>query len=196
MKLEDQIVEVFNESYFIKNSFICNNVEKLIEVINKIIMTIKSGNKILIFGNGGSASDSQHMASEFVNRLKIDRSPLPAISLTTDTSIITSIGNDYSFSEIFSRQVRAIGKPGDIAFGITTSGNSINIIKAFEEAKKIGLFTVCLTGNNGGKINDISDLSLIVSSNNTQRIQETHIMIIHIICELVEKYFSEGYFKI
>lgn len=183
----DELFRIFEESNSIKLNFIQYNTEKLIKVIETIIATIMYGNKILIFGNGGSAADAQHMASEFVNRLNFDRDPLPAIALTTDSSVITSIGNDFNYNDIFSKQIKAIGKSGDLAFGITTSGNSENVVFGIIEAKNIGLKTICLTGNDGGIIKDIANLSLIVHSNNTQRIQETHITIIHTICEMVEK---------
>jgi len=140
----------------------------------------------LIFGNGGSAADAQHIAAEFVNRFVIERPPLPAIALTTDTSIITSIGNDYDFSEIFSKQIRAIGQPGDIAWGISTSGNSANVLKALEVAKKMDLVTIAFTGKDGGNIAKIADLSVNVSSSVTARIQEVHITAGHAICDLVD----------
>ena len=187
-----QIFQMFRESCIVKNNFINDNSEKLIEIINVILTAFKYGKKILIFGNGGSASDSQHMTCEFINRLKIDRAPLPAISLNSDSSVLTSISNDYDFSEIFSKQIEAIGKEGDVAFGITTSGNSLNVIKGINRAKIMGLETICLTGNNGGEINKISDYSLIVPSDNTQRIQECHITIIHVICEMAEKIYFYG----
>lgn len=162
-----------------------------IETINKacdiILESYKKGNKILVCGNGGSAGDAQHMAGEFVNRFKIERKPWPCLALTTDTSVITAIGNDYSFDEIFSKQVEAYGNKGDILLGISTSGNSVDVIRAVETAKQKGIFSICLLGKDGGKLNDICDLPIIVASNDTPRIQESHILIIHIICELIEK---------
>jgi D-sedoheptulose 7-phosphate isomerase len=140
----------------------------------------------LLFGNGGSAADAQHLAAEFVNRFIIERPPLPAIALSTDTSIITSIGNDYDFSEIFSKQIRAIGQAGDVAWGISTSGSSPNVIKALELAKKMGMITIGLTGKDGGQMMKIVDHSLNVSSTSTPRIQEVHITVGHVICEMVD----------
>jgi len=184
--MEDHIVKIFKESIRVKEAFVNENLSKLVNVVEAIIAALKAGNKILIFGNGGSAADAQHIAAEFVNRFVIERPPLPAIALTTDTSIITSIGNDYDFSEIFSKQIRAIGQPGDIAWGISTSGNSANVLKALEVAKKMDLVTIAFTGKDGGNIAKIADLSVNVSSSVTARIQEVHITAGHAICDLVD----------
>ncbi len=181
--------EIFQESIKLKQKLI-NDENLWIElnnIIKKIINAIDSGNKILIMGNGGSAADAQHFAGEFINRFLMEREPLPAIALSTDTSVITCIGNDYSFDLIFEKQVKALAKKGDILFGITTSGNSKNIIKAFEAGKKIGTINIGLLGKNGGKAKDYVDHAIIVKSNSTPRIQEIHITLIHIICEIVEK---------
>lgn len=147
-----------------------------------------NGKKLLIFGNGGSAADAQHIAGEFVGKFKKERSALPAIALNTDTSVLTSLGNDYGFDSIFERQISALAKSGDILLGISTSGNSKNVIRGLEKGKDIGTSNLALLGNNGGEIykKDLSDLSLIVHSNNTPRIQEAHMLAYHIICELVE----------
>jgi D-sedoheptulose 7-phosphate isomerase len=194
--MEDYIIKIFKESNRVKEIFINENLGKLVNVIEAIIVSLKAGNKILIFGNGGSAADAQHLAAEFVNRFNIERPPLPAIALTTDTSVITSIGNDYDFSEIFSKQIRAIGQPGDIAWGISTSGNSTNVLKGLEMAKKMELITVAFTGKDGGDIEKIVDFPINVSSNSTARIQETHITAGHVICELVDiKLFQKPDFK-
>ena len=147
--MEDHIIKTFKESSRVKDTFINENLSKLVNVIEALTAALKAGNKILLFGNGGSAADAQHIAAEFVNRFVIERPPLPAIALTTDTSIITSIGNDYDFSEIFSKQIRAIGQPGDVAWGISTSGNSANVLKGLEMAKKMGLVTIAFTGKEG-----------------------------------------------
>ena len=184
--MEDHIVKIFKESIRVKEAFVNENLIKLVNVVEAIIAVLKAGNKILIFGNGGSAADAQHIAAEFVNRFVIERPPLPAVALTTDTSIITSIGNDYDFSEIFSKQIRAIGQPGDIAWGISTSGNSANVLKALEVAKKMDLVTIAFTGKDGGNIAKIADLSVNVSSSVTARIQEVHITAGHAICDLVD----------
>jgi D-sedoheptulose 7-phosphate isomerase len=184
--MEDHIIKIFKESIRIKEAFVNENLSKLVNVVEAVTSALKAGSKILIFGNGGSAADAQHIAAEFVNRFVIERPPLPAIALTTDTSVITSIGNDYDFSEIFSKQIRAIGLPGDIAWGISTSGNSANVLKGLEVAKKMGLVTIAFTGKDGGDIAKIADLSINVSSSVTARIQEVHITAGHAICDLVD----------
>lgn len=169
-----------------KEAFVGENLDGIVSVVEAITAALKAGNKILIFGNGGSAADAQHIAAEFVNRFIIERPPLPAIALSTDTSVITSIGNDYDFSEIFSKQIRAIGQAGDVAWGISTSGSSPNVIKALEVAKKIGMVTIGVTGRDGGEIAKMVDYSLNVSSHSTPRIQEVHITLGHVICEMVD----------
>ena len=184
--MEDYIIKIFQESCQTTESFINDNLMRVVAVIDAVTAALKAGNKILLFGNGGSAADAQHLAGEFVNRFIIERPPLPAIALTTDTSVITSIGNDYDFSEIFSKQIRAIGQKGDIAWGMSTSGTSANVVKAMETAKKIGMVTIGLTGRDGGEIARIVDHALIVSSTSTPRIQEVHITVGHAICEMVD----------
>jgi D-sedoheptulose 7-phosphate isomerase len=184
--MEDHIVKIFKESSNLTDVFVAENLEGIVSVIEAITLALKAGNKILLFGNGGSAADAQHLAAEFVNRFVIERPPLPAIALSTDTSVITSIANDYDFSEIFSKQIRAIGQTGDVAWGISTSGASPNIIKAIEAAKKIGMITVGMTGKDGGEIAKMVDYSLNVSSNSTPRVQEVHITVGHVICEMID----------
>jgi D-sedoheptulose 7-phosphate isomerase len=184
--MKDHIIKIFKESCRVKEAFVNENLGKLAQAVEVLTAALKAGNKILLFGNGGSAADAQHIAAEFVNRFMIERPPLPAIALTTDTSIITSIGNDYDFSEIFSKQVRAIGIAGDVAWGISTSGNSPNVLKALETAKKMELFTLGFTGKDGGSIARTVDLSLNVSSSVTARIQEAHITAGHALCELID----------
>lgn len=165
--------------------------DTIINISNSIINCLKSGNKILIAGNGGSASDAQHFAGEIVGRFLFDRKALAAVCLNTDTSVMTCIANDYSYDDVFSRQVEGIGNKGDIFIGISTSGNSQNIIKAVEKAKTMGIKTICFTGRDGGILKGLSDSSLIIPYQSTARIQEHHIMSIHLICEIVE----EGIFK-
>jgi D-sedoheptulose 7-phosphate isomerase len=184
--MENLIQMRFKESSEVKARFLKENLPKLIDLIKLVASTFEAGNKVLFFGNGGSAADAQHLAAEFVNRYVMDRPPLPAIALTTDTSILTSISNDLSFKEIFSKQIRALGREGDVAIGISTSGNSTNVIKALEVAKEMGMKTVALAGNDGGVLAKIADVSLVVSSTSTPRIQEAHILIGHILCEMVE----------
>nr|Q58731.2 RecName: Full=Probable phosphoheptose isomerase; AltName: Full=Sedoheptulose 7-phosphate isomerase [Methanocaldococcus jannaschii DSM 2661] len=177
----------FEESANVKLKFIEEDEEKLKKAIEVIYNALKNGNKILICGNGGSAANSQHFAAEIVGRFKLERKGLPAIALTTDISILTAIGNDYGFDRIFERQVEALGKEGDVLAGISTSGNSENVIKAANKAKEMGIYTIGLLGKGGGKLKDIVDLALVVPSNDTARIQECHLTIYHVICEEVEK---------
>ncbi len=168
----------------IKNDFIISNINLFSKLC---IKTLKNNGTIFFMGNGGSAADSQHIASELVGKFKGIRKAYPAIAITTDTSSLTSIANDYGFNKIFSRQIQALVNKGDTVVGISTSGNSENIIEGIVEAKKIGAYTVGLLGKNGGKLKDICDLSIIVPSNITARVQEVHILIGHIVCELLEK---------
>ncbi len=188
--MKDQVIQRFKESADLKTAFAKKNCDKIIEVVHLITGSLKSGNKIMLFGNGGSAADAQHIAAEFINRLrksKRDRPPLAALALTTDTSILTSISNDSDFSNIFSRQIRALGKKGDIAWGISTSGNSPNLIKAIKVAQEMGMKTLGLTGKGGGEMGTLVDYHLNVESSDVLRIQEVHITLSHIICELVEQ---------
>ena len=164
------------------------------EVALKTVEVYKNGNKTLIAGNGGSAADAQHIAGEFVSRFYFDRPGLASMALTTDTSIITAIGNDYGYDKLFSRQVQANGVKGDIFIGISTSGNSENIIKALEECKLKGIITVGLTGEKGGKMVELCDYCIKAPSNETPRVQEAHILIGHIICAVVEEaIFGKGF---
>ena len=164
------------------------DIQKAIDLISD---AIKSGKKVLLMGNGGSAADTQHIAGELVGRFKKERKAIPAISLSTDTSILTAIGNDYGFEKVFERQIEALGNKGDVVIGISTSGNSENVYRAMKLAKEMGLKTIGLLGNDGGKIKELSDIPLIVPSKNTPRVQESHITIGHIICEGVEKKIYE-----
>ena len=164
-----------------------DGIEKAIDAIGD---ALKLRRKVLLMGNGGSAADAQHIAGELVGRFKKERKAIPAISLSTDTSILTAIGNDYGFEKVFERQIEALGEKGDVVIGISTSGNSENVYRAMKLAKEIGLITIGFLGNDGGKIKGLSDIALIVPSKNTPRIQETHITIGHIICEGVERIIS------
>lgn len=191
--MESIIQKRFKESGEVKNRFLKENLSRLLDTVKLISHTFEAGNKLFFFGNGGSAADAQHLAAEFINRYVMDRPPLPAIALTTDTSILTSISNDFAFNEVFAKQIRALGQKGDVAIGISTSGTSANIIKAFEVAKEMEIKTVALTGNDGGVLAKMADITLIVSSTSTPRIQETHILVGHILCEMVEHYL---FFKV
>ncbi len=188
--MEDKIVsEFFEESSALLSQCSEELPSLLCRIAEETISCFEKGGKLLVFGNGGSASQAQHFASELVNKLAVYRKPLPAIALTTDSSILTSIGNDSDFSDIFSRQVEALGQKGDVAWGISTSGNSENVIKAVNTAKKTGLLTICFTGQVGNKLSNIADISLNVPSENTARIQEVHLCSGHALCELVEAHF-------
>ncbi|KRT65288.1 MAG: sugar isomerase (SIS) [Candidatus Dadabacteria bacterium CSP1-2] len=188
--MKEFIISRLRESADLKLVFAKQATKEVIKAVNIIEKSLKSSGKILIFGNGGSAADAQHIAAEFVNRYLKERNALPAIALTTDTSILTSIGNDSSFENIFSRQIEALGKKGDVAWGLSTSGRSKNIVKALSIAKSIGLKTIGFTGSDGGEIKKLVDCNINVPSMSTPRIQELHITIGHIICELIEDIFS------
>ena len=186
----NDIKEIFDDvSQLINNSIQLES--KITNCINILIECLKKDKKIILFGNGGSAADAQHIAAEFVGRFNMERKSYPAIALTTDSSIITSIGNDYSFDQIFSRQCESLVIKDDVVIGISTSGNSINVKNGLITAKKNGANTIGLLGNTGGEIKSIVDHSLIVESNSTARIQEIHRIISHIICGLVEKKMGE-----
>lgn len=168
-------------------------IEKIAEVIKACVAIYKNEKKILIAGNGGSAADAQHFAAELVGRYGFDRPSLPALALTTDTSNLTAIGNDYGYDQVFSRQLEGMGQEGDLFIGISTSGNSQNILNAFTSAKAKGITTVALTGRDGGKMAEAADYTLIVPSDATPRIQESHLLIEHMICDVIEKeMFGDG----
>ncbi|MDA8164425.1 MAG: D-sedoheptulose 7-phosphate isomerase [Desulfobacteraceae bacterium] len=181
------IAESLKGSIAAKEDFAATQAEKLLTLVDWTVACMREGGKLLIFGNGGSAADAQHLAAEFVNRFLIDRRPLPALALTTDSSVLTSIGNDFSFDDIFLKQIQAFGKKGDIALGISTSGNSPNVLKAVAEARKLGLRTAVLTGGSGGKLASLADLALNVPSGHTPHIQEAHLWIEHLLCQLVDE---------
>jgi D-sedoheptulose 7-phosphate isomerase len=191
--MKDIIQSIIEESIELKRSFINKNIDLIIRGGEKMADSLVSGRKILIFGNGGSAADAQHLAAEFVNRFRIERPPLAALALTTDTSILTSIGNDYSFDDIFYKQILALGRAGDVAIGISTSGNSKNVVKAIEAAKETGMFTMGFTGR-GGKLASCAEMVFAVESDITARIQEVHITLGHILCELVDRKLFPGKF--
>jgi D-sedoheptulose 7-phosphate isomerase len=175
------------ESIKVKESFFApENVDLVVEAAEVIADVFKAGGKLLIAGNGGSAADAQHLAAEFVNRFIIERPPLPALALTTDTSVMTSIGNDYSFDQLFSKQVRALGHAHDVLLAISTSGNSANIVKAAEAAGAMHIKVIALTGPAGNALDSKADILLAVDAQVTARIQEVHITICHILCELVD----------
>ncbi|MCD5411586.1 MAG: D-sedoheptulose 7-phosphate isomerase [Thermodesulfovibrionales bacterium] len=189
--MEDKVIKAFQDSISVKEKFAKENAVLIIEVSKLIANAFNDSKKAMLFGNGGSACDASHIASEFINRLKKDRPGLPAIALNTDIAVLTAIANDYDYSEIFARQIKTLAVPGDIAIAISTSGISKNILKAVDAAKKKGLKIVALTGMNGDKLASKSDFTFVVPSDDTQRIQETHITLGHVLCQMVEEILFE-----
>jgi D-sedoheptulose 7-phosphate isomerase len=184
--MKNLILSILEAGITAKRSCVESNVDTLIRAADMLTTCLAAGGKVLIFGNGGSAADAQHLAAEFINRYQVERPPLAAIALTTDTSVLTSIGNDYDFDDIFLKQIRALGKKGDIAWGLSTSGNSPNVVKAVKAAQKIGMSTIGMTGR-GGELGKCAEIVFAVDSDTTARVQETHITLGHILCELVER---------
>lgn len=189
--MREKIIDIINDSIHIKEQILQTQIENIIKVTRQIISSFKSGGKVLIFGNGGSAADAQHLAAEFVGRFQMERAALPAIALNTNTSVLTALSNDYGYEIVFARQIEALAKPQDVAIGISTSGKAKNVLLAIKKAKELGLKTVCLSGGTGGELAKAADISLLMPSHTTARIQEAHITIGHIICELVEKEFCK-----
>ncbi len=188
----DYLSKTHAETVAIQSHFLKECGTKVVEAAQALGKTVKSGGKVLIFGNGGSAADAQHMAAEMVGRMLLDRRPLAAIALTTDTSNITAVGNDFGYEHIFSKQVQALARKGDVAIAISTSGNSRNVLLAAEEAKKLGCILIGLTGGSGGRLKDLSDIWLNASrGQNSSRIQETHIFAIHSMVDLLDRFFLE-----
>jgi D-sedoheptulose 7-phosphate isomerase len=188
--MRDKIKDILLASIQVEEEIVRNDITKIIDITEMVIDCMKKSGKILLFGNGGSASDSQHIAAELVGRFKKDRMALPAIALTANTSILTSVSNDYGYTEVFVKQVEALGKSNDIAIGISTSGKAKNVLAGIKQAKKMGLKTIALTGGDGGELAKSADVAITVPSSVTARIQETHITLGHIICELVEETVS------
>jgi D-sedoheptulose 7-phosphate isomerase len=187
--MRDFVLHAFNDSAAVKQQFVRVHADRIVQVAKLIVRTFREGHKVLLFGNGGSATDAAHIAAEFVGRYKRERAPLPAIALATDIAAITCIANDYGYDELFARQVRAHGQKGDIAIAISTSGNSPNVLKGVDAAKACGLTTVAWTGGAGGKLAALVDFAFIVPSTVTARIQESHITLGHVLCELTEEEF-------
>ena len=181
-RLEDAVAEACR----LKNQFVAEHGGAVVAAARMVAESLHAGGKVLLFGNGGSAADAQHLAAEFVNRFQVERHPLAALALTTDTSILTAIANDYDFLEVFAKQVRALGRPGDVAVGISTSGSSGNVVRGLAEARRLGLKTLALSGREGGSVAAQADVALTVRSRNTPRIQEVHITIGHVLCDLVD----------
>ena len=183
----NEIAQRLKESAQLKQTIASSQIKEIESAVNLIVRAYKAGGKVVLFGNGGSAADAQHIASELVGQFMLKRQAFPAIALTTNTSILTAVANDYGYETVFSRQIEALVTEKDIVIGVSTSGNSPNVVEAIETAKVRGAKTIGLTGGNGGKLAQVADLALTVPSNVTPRIQEAHITIGHILCELVEK---------
>jgi len=190
--LRERILDIFRESIGVKEKFITEQVSALEGLIRSLAGVLSCGRKVLIFGNGGSAADAQHIAAEFVNRYLTDRPPLPAVALTTDTSILTAIANDFSFDEIFEKQIKALGSNGDAAWGISTSGRSANVIRGLKAAREMGLLTVGTGGPAIGAMKEVCDHYLSVEGASTPRIQETHLLVAHTIVEMVDHMLFPG----
>ena len=184
--MEEIIKKILSDSQSVVQTFMDTHSGHIVALSEKIASAFLRDQKLLICGNGGSAADAQHMAAEFVNRFQLERPPLPAMALTTDTSVITSIGNDYTFEDIFSKQIKALGIEGDVLLAISTSGNSRNVVSAVKVARKQGLYTAALLGKDGGDLSKMVDLPLVVACNVTARTQEAHILAEHMICHLVD----------
>lgn len=187
INLERKIASELYESIQAKQRVIDQEIPTLNQIANALIETLSGGGKILIFGNGGSAADSQHIAAELISRFRRERAALPAVALTTDTSILTAIGNDYGFEGIFSRQIEALGRRGDAALAISTSGNSPNVLRAVRTARELGMRTIGFTGEDGGKLGECVDICFRVPSRSTPHIQEAHIAAAHALCEVIEE---------
>ncbi len=185
--MKEQAIKAFEESADVKRRFVQEHVDRIVQVAQVIAQAFREGHKALLFGNGGSSTDASHIAAEFVGRYKRERRPLPAIALGTDMAAITCIANDYDFAEVFARQIKAHGQKGDVAIAISTSGNSPNVLKGLEAARELGLTTVGWTGGNGGKLAGLVEYPFVVPSTVTARIQESHITLGHVLCELIEE---------
>ncbi len=188
--MKQRISNSIREAIAAKEAMLQNQLGLIEKAAAMISQCVKSGNKVLFFGNGGSASDSQHLAAEFVGRYEKERGALPAIALTTDTSILTAVGNDYGFDHVFERQISALAKKGDVAIAISTSGNSKNVVQAVKKAKEMGVYTIGLMGRGGGQMKALVDLPIVIESQKIARIQECHILIGHILCECVDESLS------
>ncbi|RME62844.1 MAG: SIS domain-containing protein [Nitrospirae bacterium] len=189
--IKERLLKTVEESAELKRRFFSQYAEQIYEVARLIAETFDEGKKLFLFGNGGSATDASHIAAEFVNRFKRERPGLPAIALTTDMAIITSVANDYNYGEVFARQLKALASEGDIVIGISTSGGSTNVLRAMDVAKRKGLVRVAFTGAKGEKLAQKAEFAFLVPSEETPRIQEVHIMLGHILCELVEEILFE-----
>jgi D-sedoheptulose 7-phosphate isomerase len=184
--MRDKIIDIINDSIYIETQILQRQIDVIMKAAQVIINAYNSQGKLLIFGNGGSAADAQHIAAEFVGRFQKERKALPAIALTTNTSVLTALSNDYGYETVFTRQVESLARPHDVAIGISTSGRAKNVLLAIKKAKEMGLKTICFTGGSAGELANAGGLCISVPSSITARIQEAHIMVGHIICQLVE----------
>lgn len=185
--MKQLVLNAFADSASVKQQFAREHADRIVQVANLIATAFREGHKVLLFGNGGSATDAAHIAAEFVGRYHRERAPLPAIALATDIAAITCIANDYGYDELFARQIRAHGQKGDVAIAISTSGNSPNVLKGVEAARAVDLTTIAWTGGSGGKLAGMVDYPFVVPSKITARIQESHITLGHVLCELIEE---------
>jgi D-sedoheptulose 7-phosphate isomerase len=185
--MKDLIERQLRESIRVKEQVLASGVDVIAQMARMLIDCFKGGHKVLLCGNGGSAADAQHLAGELVGRFRRERRALPAVALTTDTSVLTAVANDYGYEEVFARQVTALASEGDVVIGLSTSGNSPNVLKALEVARKAGCGTIAFTGRDGCKLKSAADLCLAVDADDTPRIQEAHITVGHILCDLVEE---------
>jgi len=181
---------IFEESIAVKKQTLLQNGQEIQRAIDVIFKALRRDSKLLVFGNGGSAADSQHLAAEFIGRFQKERASFPAIALTTDTSALTALGNDYGFEHVFSRQIEGLGRKGDVALAISTSGMAGNVIRAVNQARTMGITVIALTGRDGGQLAPLADVKIVVPSLSTARIQEAHICIIHCLCECVENFLG------
>ncbi|HDH04551.1 MAG TPA: SIS domain-containing protein [Nitrospirae bacterium] len=193
--MREKVQKIFKQSISVKQQFVDKDIDTIIEVSKLLADTFNKGGKLLLFGNGGSASDASHIAAEFVNRFKKERPALPAIALNTDMAVLTSIANDYDYANIFERQVKALGQEGDVVIAISTSGSSPNVVKAVDAAKRKKLKTIAFTGAKGDELASKSDYVFAVPSTDTPRIQETHITLAHALCQMVEEILFEAHRK-
>ena len=184
--MQKRVEQIFADSIEVKQATLKKNLPQIVNAAEVIISAFKSGHKLLFCGNGGSAADCQHIAAEFVGRFQKERKAWPAIALTTDSSALTALGNDYSFDIVFARQLQALGQKGDVLIAISTSGNSKNVLEAVKQAKVSGIVTIGVTGGSGGQLAGLCDIPIVAASPITARIQESHLVIFHTICELVE----------
>ncbi|MFQ5839316.1 MAG: SIS domain-containing protein [Candidatus Methylomirabilales bacterium] len=191
-RVREIVRALFRESLVVKEAFLDSSLEQVLQACEMTLGTFRGGGRLLIFGNGGSAADAQHLAAEFVNRFSREREALPALALTTDTSILTSVSNDRAFAEVFARQIEALGRPGDLVYALSTSGESPNVLRGVEVARARAMHSVGFTGGLGGRLKELVDLALVVPSASAARVQEVHITIGHAICEVVDRFWSDG----